>query len=340
MNLKAVNGKLYMRVGDSMVEQPVPTFPKDAYQRIVEMIAIRKQLRKVLDLQVEGCSDDVLTREQWQLGARYDMFVKRFGYINSKNNLRLFKPDGDSALLFACENVSEDEETVTKADVFTKRTIRPYTAVTSTDDCFEALQISKNERGSVDISYIEELTKKDYETVLNELGNAVFRNPVAVNPEDKYSGFETAEEYLSGRVVDKLQAAERMKQSNPDLIDYDKNISALREVQPTPVKASDIAVRVGTSWIDKELYKEFFCELIGMPYTRSNAEYCLIATKGKGLKRKSRSVSSVIMTPIEEHSKKPDETRKRIEALYGDVPKIELFARRQADNWDCWGNEV
>ena len=266
MNLTAVNGKLYMRVGDSMVEQPVPSFPKDAYQRIVEMIAIRKQLRKVLDLQVEGCSDDVLTREQWQLGARYDMFVKRFGYINSKNNLRLFKPDGDSALLFACENVSDDEETVTKADVFTKRTIRPYTAVTSTDDCFEALQISKNERGCVDISYIEELTKKDYDTVLNELGNAVFRNPVAVNPEDKYSGFETAEEYLSGRVVDKLQAAERMKQSNPDLIDYDKNISALREVQPTPVKASDIAVRVGTSWIDKELYKEFFCELIGMPY--------------------------------------------------------------------------
>lgn len=266
MNLKAVNGKLYMRVGDSMVEQPVPTFPKDAYQRIVEMIAIRKQIRKVLDLQVEGCSDDVLTREQWQLGARYDMFVKRFGYINSKNNLRLFKPDGDSALLFACENVSDDEETVTKADVFTKRTIRPYTAVTSTDDCFEALQISKNERGCVDISYIEELTKKDYETVLAELGNAVFRNPVLVNPEDKYSGFETAEEYLSGRVVDKLQAAERMKQSNPDLIDYDKNISALREVQPSPVKASDIAVRVGTSWIDKELYKEFFCELIGMPY--------------------------------------------------------------------------
>ena len=266
MNLKAVNGKLYMRVGDSMVEQPVPSFPKDAYQRIVEMIAIRKQLRKVLDLQVEGCSDDVLTREQWQLGARYDMFVKRFGYINSKNNLRLFKPDGDSALLFACENVSDDEETVTKADVFTKRTIRPYTAVTSTDDCFEALQISKNERGSVDISYIEELTKKDYDTVLAELGNAVFRNPAAVNPEDKYSGFETAEEYLSGRVVDKLQSAERMKQSSPNLIDYDKNISALREVQPSPVKASDIAVRVGTSWIDKELYKEFFCQLIALPY--------------------------------------------------------------------------
>ncbi len=266
MNLTAVNGKIYMRVGDSMVEQLVPPFPKDAYQRIAEMIEIRKQLRKVLDLQVEGCSDEVLLKEQRQLGAKYDGFVKRFGYINSKNNLRLFKSDGDSALLFACENVSDDEETVTKADVFTKRTIRPYTAVTSTDDCFEALQISKNERGSVDISYIEELTKKDYDTVIKELGNAVFRNPAAVNPEDKYSGFETAEEYLSGRVADKLQMAERMKQSSPDLIDYDKNIAALKEVQPAPVKASEIAVRVGTSWIDKELYKEFFCQLIALPY--------------------------------------------------------------------------
>ena len=266
MNLTAINGKIYMRVGDSMVEQPVPPFPKDAYQRIAEMIEIRKQLRKVLDLQVEGCSDEVLLKEQRQLGTKYDGFVKRFGYINSKNNLRLFKSDGDSALLFACENVSDDEETVTKADVFTKRTIRPYTAVTSTDDCFEALQISKNERGSVDISYIEELTKKDYDTIIKELGNAVFRNPAAVNSEDKYSGFETAEEYLSGRVADKLQMAERMKQSSPDLIDYDKNISALKEVQPAPVKASEIAVRVGTSWIDKELYKEFFCQLIALPY--------------------------------------------------------------------------
>lgn len=266
MNLTAVNGKIYMRVGDSMVEQPVPPFPKDAYQRIAEMIEIRKQLRKVLDLQVEGCSDEVLLKEQRQLGTKYDSFVKRFGYINSKNNLRLFKSDGDSALLFACENVSDDEETVTKADVFTKRTIRPYTAVTSTDDCFEALQISKNERGSVDISYIEELTKKDYDTVIKELGNAVFRNPAAVNSEDKYSGFETAEEYLSGRVTDKLQTAERMKQSSPNLIDYDKNISALKEVQPAPVKASEIAVRVGTSWIDKDLYKEFFSQLIALPY--------------------------------------------------------------------------
>lgn len=266
MNLKAVNGKVYMRVGDRMVEQPLPPFPKDAYQRIADMIDLRKQLRYVLDIQVEGCPDEILDREQRKLNAQYDRFVKRFGNVNGKTNARLFKPDGDSALLFACENVSEDEETVTKADIFFKRTIRPYTAVTSTDDCFEALQISKNERGAVDISYIEELTKKDYDTVLSELGNAVFRNPVAVNPEDKYSGFETAEEYLSGRVADKLQTAERYKQDFPDLIDYDKNVAALKEVQPAPIKASDIAVRIGTSWIDKEIYKEFFCQLIDMPY--------------------------------------------------------------------------
>lgn len=273
MNLKAVNGKLYMRVGDSMVEQPMPSFPKDAYQRISEMIAIRKQLRKVLDLQVEGCSDEVMQREQRQLGFIYDSFVKKYGYINSKKNFRLFKPDGDSALLFACENVSEDKETITKADIFFKRTIRPYTAVTSTDDCFEALQISKNECGRVDISYIEKLTKKDYDTVLNELGNTVFRNPETADPNDKYSGFETAEEYLSGRVADKLQTAERMKQSQPDLVDYDKNIAALREVQPPPVKASEIAVRLGASWIDKEIYKEFFCQLLCVPsYFRDGVE--------------------------------------------------------------------
>lgn len=125
MNLKAVNGKVYMRVGDRMVEQPLPPFPKDAYQRISDMIDLRKQLRYVLDIQVEGCPDEILEREQRKLNVQYDRFVKRFGNVNGKTNARLFKPDGDSALMFSCENVSEDEETVTKADIFFKRTIRP-----------------------------------------------------------------------------------------------------------------------------------------------------------------------------------------------------------------------
>lgn len=155
-----------MRMGDNMVEQDIPTRPADAYERICQMINLRNQLRYVLEIQTDGCSDEKLQAEQRTLNANYDRFVRRYGFINSQTNKRLFREDGDSALLFACENVSEDKKTVTKADVFGKRTIRPYTAVTATDDCYEALQICKNERGKVDVSYIEELTNKDYDTVM------------------------------------------------------------------------------------------------------------------------------------------------------------------------------
>lgn len=227
---KAQNGKLYMRVGGAMVEQEIPTRPADAYERICEMINLRNQLRYVLDIQTEGCSDEKLKAEQRTLNANYDRFVRRYGIVNSQTNTRLFKDDGDSALLFACENLSDDKKTATKADIFSKRTIRPYVAVTNTDDCFEALQICKNERGNVDISYIEEITGKDYDTVLFELGDAVFRNPFEVNPDDKYTGFETAEEYLSGKVVEKLETAERYAKTYPDY-GYEKNVKALQAVQ-------------------------------------------------------------------------------------------------------------
>ncbi len=262
--LKAQDGKLYMRIGDSMVEQTVPSHPKDAYQRIVGMINIRKQLRNLLSLQNEGCSDEKLQTEQWVLGSQYDIFVKKYGIINSQTNIRLFKDDADSSLLRSCENLSDDKKKATKADIFFKRTIRPYVVATSTDDCFEALQISKNEHGKVDIAYIEELTKKDYDTVINELGTAVFRNPVIVNPEDKYSGFETAEEYLSGKVVKKLEIAKEYARDYPDM-GYEKNIVALGQVQPEKINASDISIRIGTSWVDSDYYKQFLYELLAIP---------------------------------------------------------------------------
>ncbi|HBN12227.1 MAG TPA: hypothetical protein DD415_01270, partial [Clostridiales bacterium] len=180
---KAQNGKLYMRVGESMVEQEIPKRPADAYDRICAMIELRDELRYILDIQTEGCTDEKLKTEQRTLNANYDRFVRRYGLVNSQTNTRLFKDDGDSALVFACENLSDDKKTATKADVFSKRTIRPYVSVTSTDDCFEALQICKNERGRVDISYIEEITNKDFDTVIAELGDSVFRNPIEVNPD-------------------------------------------------------------------------------------------------------------------------------------------------------------
>lgn len=263
MCYKAENGRLYMRVGEQMEEQPIPKVPKDAYQRIQSMIALREELHHVLDIQIQGCSDEQLMREQSGLNVMYDRFVRRFGNINSQTNMRLFKDDGDSALLFACEDVDKETKAISKSEVFSKRTIRPYVVPTATDDCFEALQISKNERGRVDIAYIEELTGKSYDDVLFELGDAVFRNPQTLDRTDKYSGFETSEEYLSGNVVDKLEIAKRYAEQYPE---YRGNADALEKVQPTPLTASEIAVRLGASWVDKDFYKQFYCQLVGVSW--------------------------------------------------------------------------
>lgn len=258
---KAENGRLYMRVGEGMEEQAIPKSPKDAYQRICGMIALREELHHILDIQISGCSDEVLEREQWRLNSRYDLFVKKYGCLNSQTNTKLFKDDGDSALLFAAENVNEETKAVTKADIFYKRTIRPYVVPTSTDDPFEALQISKNERGRVDIAYIEELTGKDYDTVLSELGTAVFRDPEQVKAGDKYSGFVTNEEYLSGQVANKLDLARAIAEEHPE---YKKNVEALEGVQPEKLTASDISVRLGATWVDSKYYKQFYLELLGI----------------------------------------------------------------------------
>ena len=258
---KAESGRLYMRVGEGMEEQAIPKSPKDAYQRICGMIALRDELHHILYIQISGCSDEVLEREQWKLNSRYDLFVKKYGYLNSQTNTKLFKDDGDSALLFAAENINEETKAVTKADIFFKRTIRPYVVPTSTDDPFEALQISKNERGRVDIAYIEELTGKDYDTVLSELGTAVFRDPEQVKEGDKYSGFVTNEEYLSGQVVNKLDLARSVAEEHPE---YRKNVEALEGVQPEKLSASDISVRLGATWVDSKYYKQFYLELLGV----------------------------------------------------------------------------
>ena len=258
---KAENGRLYMHVGEGMEEQPIPKSPKDAYQRICGMIALREELHHILDIQIQGCSDEVLKSEQYKLNNQYDLFVRKYGYFNSQTNTRLFRDDGDSALLFACENVDEKTKDVTKADIFFKRTIRPYVVPTSTDDPFEALQISKNERGKVDIAYIEELTGKDYDTVVSELGNTVFRDPEQVIEGDKYSGFVTSEEYLSGQVVSKLEQARIIAAEHPE---YQKNVEALEGVQPEKLTASDISVRLGATWVDKKYYEQFYCELMGV----------------------------------------------------------------------------
>ncbi len=261
---KAENGKVYTRVGDEMVLQTLPNKPSDAYQRIVGMIGLRECVRNILNIQLEGCSDTALQIKQWELGSRYDEFVKRYGYINSQTNSKLFGEDADSALLSAIEILAEDKKTYIKGDIFTKRTIRPYTIPTHTDDAFEALQISRNEKGEVDIAFIEELTGKDYDTIITELGDTVYRNPLRVNPDDKYSGFQTQDEYLSGEVVKKLSQARHYVSIGQT--EYERNVKALESVQPVSLKASEISVKLGASWIDKELYTECLCEMLKLPY--------------------------------------------------------------------------
>ena len=264
---KAVNGKLFMRVWDHMEEQRIPSYPQDAYDRIEKMIELREELHSILKLQTDGCSDEVLRYAQSRLNRKYDSFVQQYGNLNSQTNARLFKDDGDSALLFTCEDIDKDTGEVKKSDVFSKRTIRPYTVPTNTDDSFEALQVSKNERGEVDLSYIEELTGKDYDTVIAELGNAIFRDPELIEDEDRYSGFVTAEEYLSGKVVAKLSAAQNYVADHPE---YQKNVDALLAVQPEPITASEISVRLGQTWVGEEYYKKFYLELIDADWYMQN----------------------------------------------------------------------
>ena len=262
---KVVGNKLYMRVGETMEEREVPNRPQDAFQRISGMIELRKTIREILDMEIAGCSNAQLGLAQKQLNDKYDRFVRNYGILNSQTNVRLFREDADSSLLFACENLSDDKKTATKADMFYARTIRPYVVPTQTDDCFEALQISMNERGKVDIEYVEELTKKDYNTVLDELGDAVFKNPAETSIDDKYSGFETAEKYLSGNVKRKLSMAKTFARELPGK-GFERNVKALESVQPEPLSASDISVRIGASWIDKDYYKQFLMKILGIPF--------------------------------------------------------------------------
>ena len=268
----AVKGKLYMRVGDRLVLQEIPAFPKDACSRIEGMIGIRDELRRVLDMQTKGCTDEELKRAQSGLSARYDSFVRKYGFLNGQTNARLFREDGDAALLFACETLSEDKTRATKADVFTKRTIRPYAVPTHTGDTLEALQICRNERGGVDIAYIVELTGKNYDIVTDELGDAIFRDPVSVKEGDKYSGYVTAEEYLSGEVVEKLRIARHFSAKDKELLLVEKG-KVLFEKTPQIIRyANEIGRMIDAPQPSFSATKNMILESVAVKF-RSCREY-------------------------------------------------------------------
>lgn len=253
-----INDNLYMRVDDQMAKQSVS---KNNFDRFKQMIDIRNQVRHLLQRQIDNCEDDELEEEQSKLNTMYDKFVKKYGYLNSKFNRNLFRQDADYALLVSLENYDESSKSATKTDIFSKRTIRIHERVKSANNAQEALQISKNELGKVDIRYIEQLTGLDYDTIINDLKGAIYKNPVVetfnANEDIKYNGWETADEYLSGNVKQKLRIAQMASKDNPI---YENNVKALEQAQPEDIPASDISVRMGATWIDKEYYEQFLRE--------------------------------------------------------------------------------
>jgi N12 class adenine-specific DNA methylase len=254
------DGAIYQRV-DSRMERR--EFAKTAAERVKAMIDMRALTRFMLTQQLEGISDEDLVRQQSELNGQYDKFYKKFGPINSRYNASLFGEDADFPLLSSLEN--DENGTVTKAAIFSKRTIAPGKKITHVDTAVEALPVCLNERGYVDIGFIASLCGKPYRSVIDDLAGVIFKNPAYDDPDDEnniFAGWETADEYLSGRVRDKLAAAEVAVQDNPL---YAANVTALQAVQPVPLEAHEISARIGAHWIDADYYRRFLLEKLNVP---------------------------------------------------------------------------
>lgn len=253
-----VGDNLYQREKDKLIASDIS---RKNIERMKGLVALREQVRTVLNVQLENCTDEELKTQQNELNRRYDEFVKKYGIVNSRLNRSLFRDDADFALLISIENVDEKTGTATKTDVFSKRTIKPYQKVTHCETAIEALQVSKSEKGVVDIRFMEALTGLPYNTIIEELKGKIYRNPdkCLMDEGDKYLGWEDASEYLSGNVREKLLSAESALETNEE---YRDNVVALRAVQPAPLQAADIGVNIGASWIDEKYYHQFICELL------------------------------------------------------------------------------
>jgi len=249
-----IDGNIYLRVDSELIPQQIPF---TNWQRLKAMIDLRQQVRHVLQNQIDGCTDETLKAAQEQLNGLYDAFYWKYGALNRKENKKMFRDDADFTLLLSLENYDEVTGKSQKTDIFSMRTIRKYTRPEKADTALEALHISKNETGKVDLLLMQQLTGKSYDTILTELEGQIFRNPATADLEDKYSGWETAAEYLSGNVREKLSIAQKAIKYIPD---FEQNIEVLQKAQPMPLSASEISVRMGVGWIDPQIYTQFLIE--------------------------------------------------------------------------------
>lgn len=230
-------------------------------RRIRGMHKIRVLVHEILDMQMRNCSDQELQEAQEHLNRLYDAFVKTHGYFSDRTNRTAFRQDNDYPLLSSLE-VVDDDKRVHKADMFYKRTIRPKDIVTQVENAYEALQISLSEYNKVNIPYMLSLYPGTRKEMIEELAGRIYLNPMKADPDNPNIGWEIAEEYLSGDVRQKLKTARIYAQTDPT---YAENVEALEKVQPKDLTATEISVKLGTTWIDNKDYEQFLYEILQTP---------------------------------------------------------------------------
>ena len=224
-------------------------------ERIKGMVAIRNCTQELIDMQLNDYGDTAIKEKQAELNSLYDAFSKKYGLINSQTNKRAFSQDSSYCLLCSLEKLDDEGNFKGKADMFTKRTIKKAEVVTSVDTASEALAVSLGEKAKVDLAYMEELTGKDKDTLTEELRGVIFQNPLT-------DAWETADEYLSGNVREKLEVAATYAENHPE---YAVNVQALQQVQPKELDASEIEVRIGATWIATKYIEDFMRDTFETP---------------------------------------------------------------------------
>lgn len=258
------DGKIYFR--ENSVMREVIT-SETAKNRIRGMIEIRDCVKNLLEMQTQDYPDSDIEREQHRLNEVYDRFVKKYGYINSRGNSSAFSDDSSYFLICSLE-MFKDGEFERKADMFTKRTIQPHIAKTHADTAIEAYGISIGEKGKIDMPFMCQLTGKSEEEIYADLKGVIFLNPMYNYGGDNGERYLPADEYLSGNVRKKLEIAKKSAELYPD--DYTVNVEALEKVQPVDLKANEITVTLGTTWIPIEIINRFMHETFQTPfYTRA-----------------------------------------------------------------------
>ena len=256
-----VDGEIYYRENSIMTQIELSD---NAKGRVAGMVELRQIVNELIQQQLNDFPDEDIKASQAKLNAAYDAFTAKYGLINDKKNARLFDDDSSYYLLCSLENLDENKNLKSKADMFTKRTIRPERVVTSVDTPSEALAVSIGEHGKVDLPYMAELlgTPGEYRRITTELSGVIFKDPAA-DADDPEAGWQPADEYLSGNVRNKLRMAQLAAESHPE---FKINVEALTKAQPRELEASKIDIRLGATWLDPDIIQKFMTETFQIPY--------------------------------------------------------------------------